>query len=212
MTVNRDGSLWQLCQREPSLLTERIFRMNIEEKLIDFKNSVEELSNKDYIEIKKKVEDEINDSIVQEINKYEEKKQASYEKNVQTMEKDCNKKIYNFEIECKKKIIQEEKKIKQKIKERCVEKLKEFVNQEQYKSYLINNIQATFNIIENKNSIDIYLTKNDIEKFGDEIRINYASNLIEMPESNIGGCIVANESQGIFIDNTLLNLLNEIII
>ena len=25
-----------------------------------------------------------------------------------------------------------------------------------------------------------------------------------MPDNNIGGCIVANENQGIFIDNTLL--------
>ena len=76
---------------------------------------------------------------------------------------------------------------------------------------MINNIQATFNIIENKNSIDIYLTKNDIEKFGNEIEITYNSKTIEMPDTYIGGCIVANERQGIFIDNTLLTTLIEII-
>ena len=183
--------------------------MNIEEKIIDFKNSVEELSNKDFLEIKKKVEDEINDSISQEIYKYEKKKQAAYEKNAQNMEKECNKKIYNYEIDCKKKIIAEEKKLREKIKERCISKLKEFVNQEHYKEYLINNINNTFYKIDDKNLVDIYLTKNDIEKYGDEIRIKYNSNTIEMPESYIGGCILANEAQGIFIDNTLLNILSD---
>ena len=183
--------------------------MNIEEKLIDFKNSVEELSNKDFLEIKKKVEAEINDSISQEIQKYEKKKQAIYDKNAQNMEKNCNKKIYNYEIDCKKKIIAEEKMLREKIKERCIAKLKEFVNQEQYKEYLVNNINTTFYKIEDKNLVDIYLTKNDIEKYGDEFRITYNSRIIEMPDSYIGGCIVANETKGVFIDNTLLNMLNE---
>lgn len=185
--------------------------MNLEEKLTDFKNSVEELSNKDYLQIKQEVENEINDSIIQEIAKYEKKKEFNYNKNVQTIEKECNKKIYNFEIECKKKIIEEEKKIKKEIKEKCIFKLKDFVNQEQYKYFLKINIQNAFDKLENKNSIDIYLTKNDISRFGDEIRTTFGSRIIEMPDDNIGGCIVANESQGIFIDNTLMNTLNEII-
>ena len=186
--------------------------MNLEEKLTDFKNSVEEMSNKDYLQIKKEVEDEINNSIVQEIAKYEKKKDLNYTKNVQSIEKECNKKIFNFEIECKKKIIEEEKKIKKEIKEKCIYKLKEFVNQQQYKEFLKNNIQNAFEKLENKNSIDIYLTKNDIGKYGDEIRSSYFSNLKEMPDNNIGGCIIANENQGIFIDNTLLNRINEILI
>ena len=59
--------------------------MNIEEKLIDFKKSVEELSNKDYLEINKKVEDEINDSIYQEIDKYTKKKELNYNNNIKNM-------------------------------------------------------------------------------------------------------------------------------
>lgn len=184
--------------------------MNLEEKLTDFKISVEELSNKEYLQIKKEVEDEINNSIIQEIAKYEKKKELNYNKNLQNMEKECNKKIYNFEIECKKEIIEEEKRIKKEIKEKCIYKLKEFVNQEQYKDYLKENIKNAFEKLDNKYSIDIYLTKNDISKFGDEIRMNYVSNLKEMPNGNIGGCIIANEAQGIFIDNTLMNTLNEI--
>ena len=70
--------------------------MNLEEKLIDFKNSVEEMSNKDYLQIKQEVEDEISNSIIQEIAKYEKKKELNYNKNAQTIEKECNKKIYNF--------------------------------------------------------------------------------------------------------------------
>ena len=184
--------------------------MNIEEKLIDFKKSVEELSNRDYLEINKKVEDEINDSIYQEIDKYTKKKELSYNKNIQNMEKECNKKIYNYEIDCKKKIIEEEKKIKKQIKENCIVKLKEFSNQESYKEYLKDNIKNAFYKIDDRNSIDIYLTQKDIDKYGDEIRTMYPSRIVEMPDDYIGGCIIGNEQQGIFIDNTLMNLLNEI--
>ena len=38
----------------------------------------------------------------------------------------------------------------------------------------------------------------------------YPSRIVEMPDDYIGGCIIGNEQQGIFIDNTLMNLLNEI--
>ena len=186
--------------------------MNIEEKLIDFQNSVEALSNKDYSEIKKKVEKEINDSIEQEIEKYEKKKQVSFDKNAQNMEKECNKKIYNFEIECKKKIIQEEKKIRERIKEQCIYKLTEFVNNDYYKEYLNASIRNAFDKSEDKTTIDIYITKKDIERYGNEIRITFNSNVIEMPDSYIGGCIIANESKGVFIDNTLWNKLNEMLI
>ena len=183
--------------------------MNIDEKLIDFKKSVEDLSNKDYLEINKKVEDEINDSIYQEIDKYIKKKELSYNKNIQNFEKECNKKIYNYEIDCKKKIIEEEKKIRKQIKENCIVKLKEFVNQEGYKEYLKNNIINAFYKIDDKNAIDIYLTQKDIYKYADEIRTMYSPKIVEMPDDYIGGCIIANEQQGIFIDNTILNLLNE---
>ena len=184
--------------------------MKIEEKLIDFKNSIEQLSNKDYIEINKNVENEINDSIYQEIDKYTKKKELSYNKNIQNMEKEYNKKIYNYEIDCKKKIIEEEKKIRKQIKENCIVKLKEFVNQESYREYLKNNIKNAFYKIDDKNSIVIYLTQKDIYKFEDEIKTVYSSKIVEMPDGYIGGCIIGDEQHGIFIDNTLMNLLNEI--
>ena len=63
----------------------------IEEIYAENKKSVEELSNKEYLQIKKEVEDEINNSIIQEIAKYEKKKELNYNKNLQNMEKECNK-------------------------------------------------------------------------------------------------------------------------
>ena len=53
------------------------------------------------------------------------------------------------------------------------------------------------------------MTQKDIYKYADEIRTIYSPKIVEMPDDYIGGCIIANEQQGIFIDNTILNLLNE---
>ena len=83
--------------------------MNIEAKLQDFEKSLNRISNEDYNKIEKKIEEEIQDGIREELSEYENKKQIAYDKYVQKMEKDFNKKIFNYEMNCKKEIIEEEK-------------------------------------------------------------------------------------------------------
>lgn len=55
----------------------------------------------------------------------------------------------------------------------------------------------------------IGLTSKDIEKYGVSIKEVYNISLKEIPIKYIGGCILENKIQGIFIDNTLLNSVNE---
>lgn len=55
----------------------------------------------------------------------------------------------------------------------------------------------------------IGLTSKDIEKYGVSIKEAYNISLEEIPIKYIGGCILENKIQGIFIDNTLLNSVNE---
>ena len=119
--------------------------MDINDKLHEFEESLEEYANRDYKQIELDVEDEIRTAIEQEISEYEAKKQANYDKNIQKLEKDYNKKIYNYEINCKKEIIDEEKRIKNEIKNDAIKLLKDFTQSDKYKEYLEKNIkQRTF--------------------------------------------------------------------
>lgn len=66
--------------------------------------------------------------------------------------------------------------------------------------------------IDNMSGTYIGLTKDDIEKYKFMINEKYAVEIKEIKEINskyIGGCILENENQGIFIDNTLLNMIDE---
>lgn len=115
--------------------------MDINQKLQRFGQSLEDASYKEYRQIQKKVDEEIKLSIEQEIKEYEEKKQVNYEKNVQRIEKDYNKKVFNYEINCKKQIIDEERKMKEMIKLEASNSLREFTKSEQYQEFLLNSIK-----------------------------------------------------------------------
>lgn len=63
--------------------------------------------------------------------------------------------------------------------------------------------------IGDKNETYIGLTKSDIEKYQTLITEKYRLKTKEIGSKYIGGCILENTSQGIFIDNTLLNKIDE---
>ena len=115
--------------------------MDINEKLQQFSQSLQDTSNKEYKQIEKEVDDEIKAGIEEEVQEYEEKKRINYEKTVQRIEKDFNKKIFNYEINCKKEIIDEGKRIKESLKLEAINRLKEFTEKEEYKDFLINSIE-----------------------------------------------------------------------
>lgn len=118
--------------------------MDVNEKLERFGQSLEDVSNKEYREIEEVVEQEIKSGIEQEITEYENKKKINYEKTIQRIEKDYNKKVFSYELNCKKQIIDEGKKLKEKIKAEAISKLKEFINTEKYKDVLINSIEERY--------------------------------------------------------------------
>ena len=60
----------------------------------------------------------------------------------------------------------------------------------------------------NKNTY-IGLTKKDMDTYGELVYKNFSVELREISEKYIGGCIIESDEQGIFIDNTLLNSVDE---
>ena len=115
--------------------------MDISAKLQDFENSLSRIANEDYNKIEKKVEDEISAGIEQELAEYEAKKQIAYDKSIQKIEKEYNKKIFNYEMNCKKKIIDEEKKLRIELKNEAINILKEFTKKADYEQYLLKCIK-----------------------------------------------------------------------
>ena len=83
-------------------------------------------------------------NIEQEIQEYEEKKQANYLKNVQKIEKDFNKKVFNYEMNSKKQIIDEENRLREMMKDEAILKLKDFTNNEKYEKFLFQSIDQGF--------------------------------------------------------------------
>lgn len=119
--------------------------MDVNEKLQQFGQSLEEISNKEYKQIEQDVDNEIKTGIEEEIKEYENKKQANFDKTSQRIEKDFNKKVYNYEIQCKKEIIDEQRKLKENLKNEIRTKLAKFVEKDEYKDILIKSIDERIN-------------------------------------------------------------------
>lgn len=119
--------------------------MDVNEKLQQFGQSLEEISNKEYRQIEQEVNNEIKTGIEEEIKEYENKKQANFDKTSQRIEKDYNKKVYNYEIQCKKEIIDEQKNLKENLKNEIRNRLIEFVKNDRYQDVLIKSIDERIN-------------------------------------------------------------------
>ena len=119
--------------------------MDVNEKLQQFGQSLEEISNKEYRQIEQDVDKEIKTGIEEEIKEYENKKQANFDKTSQRIEKDYNKKVYNYEIQCKKEIIDEQKNLKENLKNEIRNRLVEFVKNDRYQDVLIKSIDERVN-------------------------------------------------------------------
>lgn len=63
--------------------------------------------------------------------------------------------------------------------------------------------------IGDKTETYVGLTKLDLEKYSDFLTQKYNLKLKEIDSKYIGGCILENGPQGIVIDNTLLNKIDE---
>ena len=119
--------------------------MDVNEKLQQFGQSLEEISNKEYKQIEQEVDNEIKTGIEEEVKEYENKKQTNFDKTSQRIEKDYNKKVYNYEIQCKKEIIDEQKNLKENLKNEIRNKLAKFVEKDEYKDILIKSIDERIN-------------------------------------------------------------------
>lgn len=183
--------------------------MNIRDKEKIFENSCQKLLQKEVLESSKNIDSEIERQIKNEIQEYQEKEELTYNKKIEKLEKDFNKQIYNYEMECKKEILNTKKELQKDIRRQVENILKDFSNTVDYEEFLMLKISETIRKLPNCQNSNLYLTEKDLKKFGERIKIKYNITIKTIEELYIGGCILEDNVIGMYIDNTILNSINE---
>jgi len=179
--------------------------MNIQEKEKIFEKSIRKLMKKDVEELEKSINSEVETQIKSELQKYEEKEEFAYNKKLEKLEKDYNKQIYNLEIEHKKEILNYKKEIQNNLRTEIENSLKNFVNTKEYEDFLMNRIDEVLKKVTDTENVILGLTEVDFQKY----KIKYNINVKIIDDKYIGGCTLEDNINGIYIDNTILNSINE---
>lgn len=181
--------------------------MNLENKLKEFEESCLSLAATESEKLKEEIKEEIEGQMKSELDEYIERKKWSFNKTVEILEKEFMKEIFNYQTECKKEILNAKEDIYEDLKKEVIKKLEDFTKTKSYKKYLFDSIENVLQIIDNKNDIYIGITSKDYKKYKEKIEKEKKINLIEIDNKYIGGCTLRTSE--IFIDNTLLNNLEE---
>lgn len=183
--------------------------MDVNEKVGIIKESCERLLKKDTTELNKMIDSEIEKRIEDELKEYQEKEEFSYNKKIEKMEKDYNKQIYSLEMDCKKEILNQKSLIQKDLKKDIIQLMKKFTESSDYENFLMTKINEVIQKNPNNESSILGIVRKDNEKFADKIIQKYQINLKIIDDKYIGGCILEDSIQGIYIDNTISNSIDE---
>ena len=183
--------------------------MDIKEKVAVFEESCKKMLRIDVSKLNSEIDTDIEKQIEDEVNEYQDKEEMTYNKKVEKLEKDFNKQIYSMELESKKEVLNQKKIMQKDLKKEVTLQLQRFVAAPEYKECLLKRIDETIAKIDNTQNSILSITENDKEKYGDEIKAKYNIILNNLDNKYIGGCILENNIQGLYIDNTILNSINE---
>lgn len=181
--------------------------MNLEKKLKELEESCLRSASKETETLKQEINSDIEAQMKLELKEYTDRKQWNFNKTVEKLEKDYMKEIFNFQTECKKDILQAKEEMYKDLKQNVKQRLEEYTENEEYKSFLFDSIDNVLLKSKGSSNITIGITSKDYERFKDEIKASKNVDVIEINNCYIGGCIL--KSNEIFIDNTLLNNLEE---
>ena len=181
--------------------------MKLEEKLKEFEESCLNLASKESEKLKDEISKELEEQMKAELDEYKARKDWNFEKSVEKIEKDYMKNIFYYQTACKKDILKARENLEIDLKQCVIKKLEEYTENDDYKNYLLKSIEF---VISNANNIDnfsIGITSKDFGKFGEIIKEKNNVEIFEIDNSYIGGCVL--KSNSVYIDNTMLNSLEE---
>lgn len=123
--------------------------------------------------------------------------------------RDYNKNIFVYDMDSKKKITQFKDTLILNIHKTLIERFFEYTESEDYINYLKNNIRQVLERVKNTEDCKIFITKRDIQRYGEELMGEFGVEIDEISDENIGGCMLVNIREKISIDNTLKNNIFE---
>lgn len=183
--------------------------MNIQEKVNLFQKSCQTLLERDVTELNKAIDLEIEKQIKDELQEYQEKEEMAYRKKLEKLEKDYNKQIYSLEMENKKDVLEQKKQIQKDLKKEIIQTLKNFTQTPEYKEFLFCKIEETTEKLESTEYSVLGLVALDQERYGTEIESKYHLEIQKIDDRYVGGCILEDKMEGLYMDNTLLNSIDE---
>ena len=184
---------------------------SIQDKIDTFRLNCFEMATNEANQLSASIEERINKNIKDEIELYTKESNERYEKKSKKLEQNYNCQIFDERNTARHAIIDAENEIKNDLKNTVTDKIKAFVNSEDYEKYLINNITSALNKlkIENGDIVKINITECDFNNYKTKINDNFSYVVDKISNKNIGGSICVNESKNISIDNTLKTLIEE---
>lgn len=183
--------------------------MEIKEKINIIEDSCKRLLKKDLVELNNNIDNEIEKRIKDELNEYQEKEEFAYNKKLEKIEKDFNKQIFNLEMNCKKEILFQKGKNQKDLKKEVIILMKEFVASNEYEEFLMLKIDEVIQKNKNTTNSTLGIIEKDMQRFSDKIIKKYNIELKTIDDKYIGGCILEDNTQGIYIDNTINNGIEE---
>lgn len=181
--------------------------MDLEKKLKEFEESCLGIASKEAMELKKEIEQEIENQMKTELDEYNQRKEWNYNKTIEKLEKDYMKEVFKIQTDCKKEILNAKNEIYKDLKLEVINRIKEFTSKNEYKNFLLQLVKQSLEYTNSEDDIILGLTKSDLEKYKSDILNIRDVSLKEIDDKYIGGCII--ESDNIFIDNSLINNIEE---
>ena len=184
--------------------------MDIKEKENIFKASCQKIMMEEVAKLSKQIDDEIEKQIKDELEEYQEKEEFAYNKKIEKLQKDYNKEIFAKEMECKREVLNQKKIIQKDLQKEVVNLLKKFTETQEYRKFFMTKVDEVVAKVQDTSNSSLKILSKDNEKYGDEIRQKYNVNIQIIEDKYIGGCILEDNVQGLYIDNTLQNSVEEI--
>lgn len=160
--------------------------------------------------INSEIEKKIDESVMLELKEYEKEKNKEYEKKLEKLEHQFNSQVFEENRKAKKIIIKKQNEFEDSVRNEFFKIANSFVESDKYFDYLINNIEQAIENLNTKDSssIEVYVTNRDKQRFEKNIYERFKCNVLEIPNSYIGGSICKDAKKNVLVNNTIFDGIN----
>lgn len=187
--------------------------ITVEDKLNIFHRIVLEKEEKRSTEILEELSKKNDAAIKEYTEKLNKKKEELVHKKVKNAEIKRNEKVSAATENVKSRILSKKKELLTDIMEQILKRAEGFAESSQYEDYLLNEIDAVTDEVEDQNIV-IYLKNNDINRFSGKIsgllnKKGKKTTLGRIKDDTIGGFMLSDEGKTYIIDNTFKTKIDE---